>query len=553
MLCLSNLILLGLNTYFSYKIFTLRYNLSMKRKKDIITRLYKHVLIFIVLLFGGIYLISTVEEQQKDRYLEMQTELLLAKYNTNYKYFKIMAADIYSMYQDNKYIINTLSQVQNADKETKAKLRENLYKKLYKKYKRLKNMGILQLHFHTKENISFLRMHEKTKFGDDLSSFRESVVLANKTLQPQDGFEIGKVVHGFRFVFPLFNKKEHIGSMEVSFSSEKLIESVANNNVIHSHFLVSKQIVDNVVFSDIKDLRYQPSTESPKFVLEYSTHGTLENQNIHKSIFNKDSVQRITKFMETGHDFSTSDSYNYESSVGSFVAIKGVKDTGTIAYLAIYSESDYLDNLIIEEKYIKILYTAIMFLIFLFSIYASLTRDKLHAMAHFDELTSLPNRAYFYIQLDQELKRAKRLKNNLSIMFIDLDGFKAVNDTYGHDIGDALLVDVSRRLEQCVRDVDIVARLGGDEFTVVLTEIKEIEDSARIADKIIKKLGKDFIINKKVVNIGASIGISSFPNNGEDSDTLIKKADHAMYIAKESGKNRAIVHKEEKKENITDV
>jgi len=525
----------------------------MKRKKDIITRLYKHVLIFIVLLFGGIYLISTVEEQQKDRYLEMQTELLLAKYNTNYKYFKIMAADIYSMYQDNKYIINTLSQVQNADKETKAKLRENLYKKLYKKYKRLKNMGILQLHFHTKENISFLRMHEKTKFGDDLSSFRESVVLANKTLQPQDGFEIGKVVHGFRFVFPLFNKKEHIGSMEVSFSSEKLIESVANNNVIHSHFLVSKQIVDNVVFSDIKDLRYQASEESPKFLLEYSTHGTLENQNIHKSIFNKDSVQRITKFMETGHDFSTSDSYNYESSVGSFVAIKGVKDTGTIAYLAIYSESDYLDNLIIEEKYIKILYTAIMFLIFLFSIYASLTRDKLHAMAHFDELTSLPNRAYFYIQLDQELKRAKRLKNNLSVMFIDLDGFKAVNDTYGHDIGDALLVDVSRRLEQCVRDVDIVARLGGDEFTVVLTEIKEIEDSARIADKIIKKLGKDFIINKKVVNIGASIGISSFPNNGEDSDTLIKKADHAMYIAKESGKNRAIVHKEEKKENITDV
>ena len=126
-------------------------------------------------------------------------------------------------------------------------------------------------------------------------------------------------------------------------------------------------------------------------------------------------------------------------------------------------------------------------------------------------------------------------------MFIDLDEFKAVNDTYGHNIGDNLLVDVSNRLHKSVRDIDIIARLGGDEFTVVLTNIQKQKDVVLIAEKIIKRLNENFIIDKHIIKIGVSIGISIYPEQAKDSDTLIKLSDNAMYMAKKSGKNCVIL------------
>ncbi len=172
----------------------------------------------------------------------------------------------------------------------------------------------------------------------------------------------------------------------------------------------------------------------------------------------------------------------------------------------------------------------------------AIVRRKLHKIdlyrsANYDKLTSLPNRSMFMDRLNQALKQSKRYERKFGLLFIDLDGFKAVNDTFGHDAGDELLIKVAKRLQTCVRDSDTVARLGGDEFTVIFSMINSSTDAGLGAQKIIKSLSTPFTIKGQDTKIGASIGVSIYPSDGDDVELLLKKSDSAMYLAKKEGKN----------------
>ena len=157
--------------------------------------------------------------------------------------------------------------------------------------------------------------------------------------------------------------------------------------------------------------------------------------------------------------------------------------------------------------------------------------------ANFDVLTGLPNRRMFFDQLKSEIKRMSRAKAMFALMFIDLDGFKQVNDKLGHHIGDRLLIEVAKRVNQCIRESDVFARLGGDEFTIIISGFETSNYVMKIADKILKLLNKPFIFDDNEVIISASIGISIYPLDGATDDILIKRADSAMYTAKSKGKN----------------
>lgn len=165
------------------------------------------------------------------------------------------------------------------------------------------------------------------------------------------------------------------------------------------------------------------------------------------------------------------------------------------------------------------------------------TQERIQYMAHYDALTGLPNRALFYDRLKQALAMAKRNQGGLALLFLDLDGFKAVNDTLGHHAGDLLLTEVARRLQQCVRESDTVARLGGDEFTIILNEAHEHHSVAMIAEKIIEVIAQPFDLMGSEARIGVSIGIARYSEEASDEDELVKDADQAMYEAKSAGKN----------------
>ncbi len=166
------------------------------------------------------------------------------------------------------------------------------------------------------------------------------------------------------------------------------------------------------------------------------------------------------------------------------------------------------------------------------------SEEAIWKQANFDTLTGLPNRRMFNDRLRHEIKKAARDQLPMALVFIDLDGFKAVNDTLGHDFGDILLKQVAERLLQCVRNADTVARLGGDEFTVILSELKEPGDVVRIVQEILHCLARPFQLKHEVAHISGSIGISLFPDDSSDAEVLIKNADQAMYLAKRQGRNR---------------
>ncbi len=165
------------------------------------------------------------------------------------------------------------------------------------------------------------------------------------------------------------------------------------------------------------------------------------------------------------------------------------------------------------------------------------TEDHLLYLANYDALTNLPNRSLLLDRIDRALTRAPRHNQLVAILFCDLDGFKLINDTYGHNMGDHMLKIAAQRLTTCIRAEDTVARHGGDEFVVILNDLTNQHDACQVAQKIINIFSKPFEIRNHQFFIGVSIGISIFPNDGEDAENLLKNADVAMYRVKEQGKN----------------
>ncbi len=164
--------------------------------------------------------------------------------------------------------------------------------------------------------------------------------------------------------------------------------------------------------------------------------------------------------------------------------------------------------------------------------------QRIAQLAHFDMLTKLPNRALFYDRLDQAAARAKRYHQKFAVLFMDLDGFKQVNDEFGHHVGDILLKTVAERLTDNARDMDTVARVGGDEFIFILNNIDHPENAVLVANKILDSLARPFVINDNSCSVGCSIGISIFPDDTSITETLVIMADDAMYLSKKSGRNQ---------------
>ncbi|MGE5650286.1 MAG: PAS domain S-box protein [Bacillota bacterium] len=165
------------------------------------------------------------------------------------------------------------------------------------------------------------------------------------------------------------------------------------------------------------------------------------------------------------------------------------------------------------------------------------TEEKLVRLAYHDSLTGLPNRLLFNDRLDRAIQFSRRHKTTVGLLLLDLDRFKLINDTLGHDVGDQLLEEIGARLQNNVRGEDTVARLGGDEFAIIISELTRMEDAAALSQKIIKAIAAPIHISNHLLMTSASIGISVFPDDAGDKETLYKSADIALYAAKDKGRN----------------
>lgn len=165
-------------------------------------------------------------------------------------------------------------------------------------------------------------------------------------------------------------------------------------------------------------------------------------------------------------------------------------------------------------------------------------QHQLEYIAHYDALTTLPNRVLLADRLEQGMTQSMRRERSLAVVYLDLDGFKAINDTHGHDVGDKLLVTVSQRMKGALRDGDTLSRIGGDEFVAVLIDLEEPEHCEPVLERLLQAASEPVIIQDSTLRVSASIGVTIYPKDETDADLLLRHADQAMYVAKQAGKNR---------------
>ena len=164
-------------------------------------------------------------------------------------------------------------------------------------------------------------------------------------------------------------------------------------------------------------------------------------------------------------------------------------------------------------------------------------QEQIWRQANFDPLTGVPNRLLFHDRLQQDIERAERDQHHIALIYLDIDGFKEVNDSFGHTTGDELLRQVAQRLAGTLRRTDTIARMGGDEFTIIMPQVEEPPMVNNLAERILAGLTEPFSIGGYEGSISASLGIAVYPEDGTSIDTLLKRADSAMYEAKQSGRN----------------
>ncbi len=209
---------------------------------------------------------------------------------------------------------------------------------------------------------------------------------------------------------------------------------------------------------------------------------------------------------------------------------------GTVGALVIKSYSDATRYTEADKELLQFVSTQVAA-----AVERKLSEARLHHLAQHDSLTDLPNRKLFYRQFDIALDNARRHQSHVSLLYIDLDRFKQVNDSFGHHIGDLLLCEVAARIRRCLRECDVVGRVGGDEFVVLLNATQSPGQGMDVAERIREALSVPFDLADQRVRISTSIGVANFPAHSEDPDLLTKAADHAMYHAKKGGGNRALL------------
>ena len=496
------------------------------------------ILLFILLITIVHHVIHFNKDLAIDNYLNEKTILMSQKFHVIYKHNEETADLVFKTLINKKEILKLF----------KAKKRDELHTKLLESYTELKAFNIRQLHFHLPNNDSFLRMHRPSKFGDNLSRDRLTVKYVNENKSYINGFEEGKIFNGFRYVYPLFDDKEHIGSVEISFSALSFIKHIQDSYKIRSNFLIDKKVVNLKIFKE----EHSNYVESPleryyfqKSILKYT------KQNFKDRVVSNIEKKHIYNSIDRGKAFSIYDDIFKE--IVTLIPIRNPISKKIVAVLTFRSP----DTIILKESQnarIIFVITLLLICLFLFALRKELKHKneleqkvddrtsellllnkKLEEMAHIDPLTGSYNRRHFYEVSKEILAISKREKNSLSLAMIDIDKFKDINDNYGHDIGDEVLKILVKEIKKTIRESDIFIRYGGEEFLVIFANTN-IKQALVVSQKVRKVI--ESCVAVEDIRFTISIGVSEFKNESDDIETLLKRADVALYAAKNSGRNR---------------
>ncbi len=620
--------------------------------------------VFVELLLFGV--LRWTKDQHIREYLHDTAKSIESKYLVTVNSFEDKAQIAFETLINTDEIKSILKQAFYAKTlEEKDKYRKKLYKLLSLKYQSLKRFNFKQIHFHQSDNRSFLRLHDREKYGDDLSSFRKTVVYVNETRQKISGFEDGISSNGYRFVFPLFDKDLYLGSVELSFS----IYTIINHNdkdIIYAKFIINKNfllpkhlnspdsiykpcsidqdfVVDkNCTEGEIKlphDLEFHKHfknnpQEAFSLAKEFKNHTYIQTfvpvldpigkktiayivtvtdgkyleqiknsfhiafislsmiiillfmrhtrrkefeKKIHrqnrelalankrlKTIINSQNnlivIADNDQMIEVNQkvlDFFGFDSFEEmlqtnKCICGFFIKCKECfhldqvpENSGCINYLRTLRKKHRIVNMISKNMEVRSFQINIdeydkngSSIITFNDITDILIKQKLlEYKAQHDQLTNIYNRQKTDEILLNICKYSNRRKERIGLIMFDIDHFKSVNDHYGHDIGDEVLVCITKLIRANIREEDSFGRWGGEEFIIVIRH-STLEDTVKKAENL-RKILEEFKA-QSIPSVTASFGVTML-KAGDSAKTILKRADIALYKAKKCGRNQVQV------------
>jgi diguanylate cyclase (GGDEF)-like protein len=499
-----------------------------------------------IFIYSIVLIYTTSDKNVRiDTIKTQQIDTLNTHYKLALKSFKLTSDTIVEAIHNDNITLDLLTKYIDASNDERISIRKRLHKRLENHYKRIQKRGVLQFHFVMPNNVTSLRMHKPSKFDDDLTDFKFSYRYVNQTKKEVSGLEQGKTAPSFRNVSPLINNGKHIGIVDIAFAPEVLQENIYDIDGIYSHFIIQKEVFDK------RGWQRNDNKNDYKASIENDNYFEYLHQHLVDSIYSDNSLYELLKplkkdifsKMSNYETFSLYRHFRNEDMIIAFLPIKNMQEK-VIAYLISYSTSSTV-SLVIKDFY-KLNFIILLGIILIsYFLYRSILHNqelkkekkKFQKLSEYDVLTTLPNRSLFQDRLERSIVKGLRHNNKFALLFIDIDNFKDINDTYGHANGDKLLYSVGDRINKLLRDEDTLARLGGDEYVVILEDIKNPIHASITANKIIELFKEPLKINDKEHLMSVSIGVSIFPDDSKDLTELLKYSDIAMYKAKKDGKN----------------
>ena len=497
------------------------------------------------ILFESLILIGARYAQTKDLNNLFDTIDTNLQVQTNLAYSNLtdMANVFYDSSINKEKIVELMSEATNTkDTKTQDIIRKQLYKTLLPTYKNMKKYSIIQLQFMLPNSISFLRFHKPNRYGDSLTKSRETINYVNKNKISITAFEQGRIFHGFRNVYPLYQGKEFVGVVEIAFSFHSLQNFLTNIDSSSYLFILKKKVIkEKVIQSEQKNYKNSSFKE-----YKYDTSTLNNTMQIPLDLLykiNKIIAKQVEKKLQGDKAFSISlhkkSIYNNAPIVISFLPIANLDDK-VVAFIIHYSFEETISLLKNNNRRVTIAlsFVAIVLslILLLYLLYLENRQKQIFDIATHDALTGIYNRHALNDVLEQQLKEAERYDKELSVIFFDIDFFKKVNDTYGHDVGDIILKNIASLVREQLRDSDMFARWGGEEFIIFLpkTSNKNATDIAQKLRVLIKEYAFD-----KVDTVTCSFGVTQLSSN-DDKTSFVKRVDTYLYKAKESGRDCVI-------------
>lgn len=503
-------------------------------------------IVFIVLNFIFMYgvLFTVVDVIKKDRIdtlLQTHLENLELHYDIILHYQRQFAQSAHDEIVSDPKFIDLYSEIAATIPQKQNIIREKLILHLTKIYEKLKKYGVLQFHFVFTDNVTSLRMHTQNKFGDDLTSVRDDFKYANQHQVPVSGFIQGRSAHGFRNVYPIFDfDGKHLGAFEISFSGESFQNDMTNISKIHTHFLLDKVINGRKMWS-LQDTitKYTQSTEHDNYMVS-----VIKNQKLRQCISSTEGYfdktqESINKGIENGKKFSLYIQTPYSKiDIVSFLPVRGFNENNNLAWIVSYLESGTIQDILFDSLLIKVvgffLLVLLSFFIHMYILNQIRSVEDIHHKAYKDGLTGVYNRNQFDEKLKDEFERNSRYNNSFCVALIDIDHFKNFNDTYGHLVGDKVLILLAQTLDKKVRHIDTFCRWGGEEFAILFPETG-LEKGKLICEKLRKTVEQ--LQQDDIEPITISIGVT-FHKEGDTIEKMFSRCDEALYEAKKSGRNQ---------------